>query len=186
MTSLFGRSWWGLALRGLLSILFGIALFVRPDLGLLALIVLVGAYFLVDGVLALFNAFRVQAGHRRWWALLLEGLLGIAVGLITLVWPGVTATTLIYLIAAWAIVTGVLEIISAIRYAKEMENEWLLVVAGIASVVFGIFMAINPGAGITAVMWVIGAYAILFGALLIVAGLRARSYADDTPVTRTA
>jgi uncharacterized membrane protein HdeD (DUF308 family) len=180
MTTLFGRSWWGLVLRGLLSILFGIALFVWPDASVLALVALFGAFFLVDGILALVNAFRVRAGHERWWALLLEGLMGIAIGIVTLLWPDVTTVALLYLIAAWAIVTGIFEIIGAIRFADVIDNEWLLALSGLASIVFGVLMAIWPAAGATAVVWVIGGYAIVFGILMLIAGLRARSYADRT------
>src|SRR5687767_2432429 len=104
-----GQTWWGLALRGLLSILFGIALFVWPGISLLALITLFAAFAFVDGVLALVSAFRVRAGHTRWWALLLEGIVGIAVGVLALIWPGLTATALVYVIAAWAVVTGIFE-----------------------------------------------------------------------------
>jgi uncharacterized membrane protein HdeD (DUF308 family) len=185
MTTLFGRSWWGLVLRGMLSILFGIALFVWPQAGILAAVALFGAFFLVDGILALINAFRVKPGHERWWALLLEGLVGIAIGVIALIWPPVTAIALLYLIAAWAIVTGIFEIISAIRFADVIDNEWLLALSGLASIVFGVLMAIWPDAGATALMWVIGAYAIVFGVLLLIAGLRARSAADQ-PKTQIA
>jgi uncharacterized membrane protein HdeD (DUF308 family) len=178
MTSIFGRTWWGLVLRGLLSILFGIAVFVWPGASLMALIALFGAFFFVDGVLALVNAFRVRAGHERWWALLLEGLVGIAIGLITLFWPDITTVALLYLIAAWAIVTGVLQIIGAIRFADVIDNEWLLALGGIASIVFGVLMAVWPAAGAAALLWVIGAYAIVFGVLMVIAGLRARTTTD--------
>jgi uncharacterized membrane protein HdeD (DUF308 family) len=185
MTSIFGRTWWGLVLRGLLSILFGIAVFVWPGATILALIALFGAFFLVDGILALVNAFRVRAGHERWWALLLEGLVGIAIGLITLFMPDVTTVALLYLIAAWAIVTGILQIIGAIRFADVIDNEWLLALGGLASVVFGVLMAIWPTAGATALLWLIGAYAIVFGILMVIAGLRARA-ATDTPTMQPA
>jgi uncharacterized membrane protein HdeD (DUF308 family) len=180
MRSMFGRSWWGLVLRGLLSIIFGIAVFVMPNTSLLALITLFGAFAFVDGVLALINAFKTGTGNKRFWALLLEGLVGIAIGIITLVNPSLTAVSLLYVIAAWAVITGVLEIITAIRYADEMEHEWLLGLGGLISVILGVMLALNPAAGIMAVLWMIGAYAIVFGALLIVAGLRARGAADTT------
>jgi uncharacterized membrane protein HdeD (DUF308 family) len=186
MTSIFGRTWWGLVLRGLLSILFGIAVFVWPGASLMALIALFGAFFFVDGLLALVNAFRVRAGHERWWALLLEGLVGIAIGLITLFMPDVTTVALLYLIAAWAIVTGILQIIGAIRFADVIDNEWLLALGGLASIVFGVLMAIWPAAGATAVLWVIAAYAIVFGILMVIAGLHARSTTDTTTAPRPA
>lgn len=183
MATIFGRTWWGLALRGLLSILFGIAVFVWPMASLLALVTLFGAFALVDGVLALINAFRVRTTHPRWWVMLLEGLVGIAVGVLTFIWPGLTAVALLYMIAAWAIVTGVLEIVTAIRFAETIDNEWLLALAGLASIVLGVLLAINPGAGITAVLWMIGAYAIVFGILLLVAAVRAYRHSSDTTPT---
>src|SRR5688572_7928315 len=186
MISIFGRTWWGLVLRGLLSILFGIAVFVWPGASLMALIALFGAFFFVDGLLALVNAFRVRAGHERWWALLLEGLVGVAIGLITLFMPGITTVALLYLIAAWAIVTGIFQIIGAVRFADVIDNEWLLALGGLASIIFGVLMAIWPAAGATALLWLIAAYAIVFGILLVIAGLRARTSADTTIAPRPA
>jgi len=185
MASMYADTWWGLALRGLLAILFGIAVFVWPGISLLALVTLIGAYFLVDGIFALIHAFRIKAGHSRWWALLLEGLLGIAVGIMTFIWPGATTIAMLYLIAAWAIITGVLEIVAAIRYADEMEHEWLMGLAGLASVLFGLAVAVFPAAGLLAILWLIGAYAIVFGILMLIAGLRARGHAT-TPTMRPA
>jgi uncharacterized membrane protein HdeD (DUF308 family) len=186
MTTIFGRTWWGLVLRGLLSILFGIAVFAWPGASLLALVALFGAFFFVDGILAIVNAFRVRAGHERWWALLLEGLAGIAIGLITLFMPGLTTVALLYLIAAWAIVTGVFQIIGAIRFANVIDHEGLLALGGLASIVFGVLMAIWPAAGATALLWLIAAYAVVFGILLVIAGLRARAANDTITAPRPA
>lgn len=180
MRSIFGNSWWGLVLRGLLSIVFGIAIFVMPNTSLLALISLFGAFAFVDGVLALIGAFKNRTGNKRFWAMLLEGLAGIAIGVITLINPNLTAVSLLYVIATWAVITGVLEIITAIRFADEMDNEWLLGLGGVISVILGILLALNPVSGILAVLWMIGAYAIVFGALMIVAGLRARGTATTS------
>jgi uncharacterized membrane protein HdeD (DUF308 family) len=186
MVSLFGRTWGGMVLRGILSILFGIAIFAMPNIALQSLVLVFGAFAFADGVVALINAFRMKAGHDRWWALLLEGLVGIAVGILTLVQPGITALALLYMIAAWAIVTGLLEIVAGIRYRAEMEHEWMLILAGILSVIFGVLLIVNPGAGIQAVLWIIGAYAIAFGVLMAAAGLRARARTDTRTTAPTA
>jgi uncharacterized membrane protein HdeD (DUF308 family) len=134
----------------------------------------VGAYAFVDGVLAVLAALRLHGdvGSERWWALLVEGLAGVAAGVLTFIWPSITALVLLYLIAAWAVVTGAFEILTAIRLRKEIANEWLLVLAGVASVAFGVLLAIQPGAGAVAVVWLIEAYAVVFGLLLLALAFR--------------
>ena len=171
------RNWWALVLRGLFAVLFGITAFAWPGITLGALVLLYGAYSLVDGVFAVAAALVGRPRGMPWWALLLEGLAGIAVGIMTFAWPGITALVLLYLIAAWAIVTGVFEIVAAIRLRKEIRGEWMLALSGVLSVLFGIALVVNPGAGALAVVWLIGAYAITFGILLITLGFRLRSFA---------
>jgi uncharacterized membrane protein HdeD (DUF308 family) len=172
------RNWWALALRGLFAVLFGLAVFIWPGLTLLALVALFAAYALVDGVFSLVAAVRAAGRQARWWPLLLEGVLGIAAGVVTFLWPNITALALLYLIAAWAIVTGVFEIVAAVRLRREIEGELLLGLAGLASVIFGILLILFPGAGALAVLWLIGAYAIGFGILLIFLGFRLRGMRD--------
>jgi uncharacterized membrane protein HdeD (DUF308 family) len=171
------RSWWALALRGVFAILFGILAFVWPGLTVEVLVLLWGAYALVDGVFALA---AVAAGYGRagqWWALLLEGFVGIVVGLLTFVWPGITAVALVYVIASWAIATGIFEIVAAIRLRKYIRGEWLLALSGILSVLLGLGLFIAPGAGaLVLVLW-IGAYAIVFGVLLLALAFQLRSMA---------
>ncbi len=167
------RYWWAVALRGLAAVLFGIAAFVWPGITLAALVLLFGAYALVDGIFSLLHAFGPETGFR--WPFALGGLAGIAAGITTLVWPGITAIVLLYLIAAWAVVTGILEIVEAVRLRKVIENEWLLGLGGLASVLFGGILAFVPGAGALAMIWLIGAYAVVFGVLLIALGFRLRS-----------
>jgi uncharacterized membrane protein HdeD (DUF308 family) len=161
--------WWVLALRGTLALLFGIMAFAWPGVTLAVLVLLYGGYALADGVFA-----SIAGVKTRTWSLLLVGLLGIAAGVITFLWPGVTAIVLLYIIAFWAIFLGVFEIVTAIKLRKELENEWLLIVGGIGSMLLGMLLLFNPGAGALSVVWMIGAFAILFGILLLVLGFRLR------------
>jgi uncharacterized membrane protein HdeD (DUF308 family) len=167
---LSSRHWWVFALRGVAAILFGVLAFVWPGVTLTVLVLLWGAYALVDGVLSLISAFRVENDHR--WGLLLEGIVGIGAGLVTFFLPGLTALVLLYIIAVWALITGVLELVAAVRLRKVIHNEWWLVLGGIASVVFGLVLLAAPGAGALAVIWLIAAYAIVFGVLMIGLALR--------------
>jgi uncharacterized membrane protein HdeD (DUF308 family) len=167
------RNWWAVSLRGLAGILFGIITFFAPGISLAALVLLFGAYAFADGVLAIVSAVR-RRGADRWWLLLLEGLIGIAAGVLTLLWPGITALALLYLIAAWALVTGAFEIAAAIRLRKAITGEWLLALSGIFSIALGVLLVLFPGPGALAVVIWIGAYAFVFGALLFALGLRLR------------
>jgi uncharacterized membrane protein HdeD (DUF308 family) len=170
------RNWWVVLLRGLAGILFGVLTFVWPELSFAALVLLFGAYAFADGVLALITAVR-QRGNDRWWLLVLHGVLGMAIGIATVLWPGITALALLYLIAAWALVTGVLEIAAAIRLRKVITGEWLLALAGIASVALGILLVLFPGPGAFALVIWIGAYALVAGVLLVMLAIRLRSWA---------
>ena len=169
------RNWWVVLLRGLAGIGFGIITFMAPAISLAAVVLLWGAYAFADGVLALVSAIRRRGESDRWWLFLVEGLVGIAAGVLTLIWPGITAIALLYLIAAWALVTGVLEIAAAIRLRKVIAHEWLLALGGIASLGFGILLVLFPGAGALAVVLWIGAYALVFGTLLAALAFRLRS-----------
>ena len=168
--------WWAFALRGMAAVIFGILALLWPDLTLGVLVLLWGAYALADGILALAGAFRTPQDHRL--PLVVEGVVGIAAGLAALFWPGLTAFVLLYTIAAWAFLTGALEVESAMRLRKVIENEWWLGLSGIASVLFGVALVIapGPGAGALALIWLIGVYAIAFGALLIALAFRLRGY----------
>ena len=170
------RNWWVLALRGLLGVLFGLAAFVWPGLTLAALVLLYGAYALVDGVFAVFTALAYAGKTERWWVVLLQGIIGIAAGLVTFAWPSITALALIYLIAAWAIVTGVLEIAAAVRLRKEISAEWMLGLSGALSVLLGLLIMARPGAGALAFVWLLASYAIVYGVLLIALAFRLRTY----------
>jgi uncharacterized membrane protein HdeD (DUF308 family) len=169
------RNWWVVLLRGLVGILFGILTFFQPGISLAALVLVFGAYAFVDGILTLVSAIRRRSTTDRWGLLVLEGIAGILVGIATLFLPGVTALVLLYLIAAWALVTGILEIAAAIRLRKVIRNEWLLALSGIASIILGVVLIVWPGPGALAVVLFIGAYAFVFGALLVGLSLRLRS-----------
>ncbi len=174
MEAMLARNWWVLVLRGVLAVLFGLAAFFWPGLTALVLVSLFGAYALIDGIFAVVAGIQQYGKHERWWAVLLEGIVGILIGLLTFFWPGVTALGLLYFIAAWALVTGVFEIVAAIRLRREIEGEWLLGLSGVASVLFGLLLVIFPSAGVLSVIWIIGAYALLFGVIMIILGLRMR------------
>ena len=168
------RNWWVVLLRGLAGIIFGLVTFLAPDISLTVLVLVFGAYALVDGVLAIVSAIRWRAEVDRWWVLLLEGLAGVAAGIVTFVWPGISALALLYVIAAWALVTGVLEIAAAIRLRKIITGEWLLALIGVASVALGIMLALFPGPGALALVIWIGAIAT--GVLLVVLAFCLRSW----------
>lgn len=173
------RNWWAAVLRGIAAILFGILALIWPGLTVLALVWLFGAYVLVDGIFALGAALfagRRTAGRRGW--LVVEGIAGIIVGILTFAWPGVTTLVLLWLVAAWALVTGVLEIAAAIMLRREVGGEWFLAISGVLSVLFGILLAVWPATGALALVVIIGAYAIAFGAVLVVLGLRMRRLRD--------
>lgn len=169
------RNWWAVALRGVLAILYGVMAFVLPGLTLEILVLFFGAYMLVDGVFTMFAAFTDRSGHESWWVLLLEGLVGVAAGMITVFRPGLATIVLVYMISFWAIVTGVLEIVAAIQLRKEIQGELLLLLSGVLSLVLGIFLLV-PGVGELTVAWIIGWYAILFGAMLLGLGFRLRKH----------
>ena len=169
------KNWWLLLLRGIAGITFGLLTFVWPGMTLLTLVLFYGAFALTDGVLAIAAAVMGGAPAPRWW-LGIIGLLGIGVGILTFAWPGVTALVLLFLIAGWAIATGILQIVGAIRLRKEIDNEWLLIAGGVLSVLFGLILVAQPGTGALALLYVIGFYAILNGILLVGLSLRLRKH----------
>ena len=167
--------WWALAIRGAIAIIFGLAALLRPGIALEALILLFGAYALVDGVFAIVGVFGGTRGGTPRWLLLVEGIAGILAGIIAFVLPGVTAIVFLYLIAAWAVITGVSEIATAIRLRQEIRGEWALIIGGAFSVLFGVILAVvGPLAGLLSLIWLIGIYAMIFGILLLITAFQVR------------
>ena len=171
------KNWWLLLLRGIAGILFGVLAFIWPGITLLTLIIFYGAYALLDGIFAIAAAIRGGDMQSRWW-LILIGVLGIAAGFLTFLWPGLTALVLTSFIGAWSLIHGIFEIVGAIKIRKEIDNEWWLILSGALSVLFGLALLIMPGAGALALVWIIGIYSIIFGGLLVGFALRLKKHSE--------
>jgi uncharacterized membrane protein HdeD (DUF308 family) len=169
------KHWWQVAVRGLIALIFGIMLLAWPGVSLFIFAILFGAFAFVDGIFTLVAAVNYKAGAgRRTW-LFVRGILGIIVGIITFFWPAITMLALVLLIGAWALVAGIMELNFAFRAVKETGAKWLFAVSGILSIILGILLLVSPIAAAIAVIWAIGAYAIIVGIVLIVLGFRLRS-----------
>ena len=175
--AILSRFWWMTLLRGVIAILFGILIFAQPAISLVSLVFVFGAYTLMDGAACVATAIGGRKEHEGWWVLLLAGLAGIGVGLLTFFNPGLTALALLFYIAIWSIATGLLQVVAAVRLRKEIEGEFWMGLGGLATIAFGLLLVARPGAGALAVLWLIGAYAIAFGVILIALGARARGFA---------
>lgn len=176
MIDVLARNWWAIAIRGVAAVLFGLCAFFIPGAALWALVVLFGAYCLIDGAFAIIAAVRAAQAHERWVQLLLVGVVGIAIGAVTWFAPGLTALGLLYVIAAWAVVTGAFELIAAFQLRRHLPGELWWILAGLSSIVFGLLLIWDPGTGALAVLWLIGAYAIAFGIFLLGVAFRLRAY----------
>jgi uncharacterized membrane protein HdeD (DUF308 family) len=175
MENFFARSWWVLALRGAFGILFGVLALMWPQLTLLTLIALFAAYALLNGIAAVAGAIRNRQKDDDWWVMLLLGIVSVGAGVAALVNPGATALLLVLLIGANALVTGVLDIVAAIRLRKTIEGEWMMALSGLASIAFGAIVFFAPAAGALATVWLISLYAFVSGVLLLVVAFRARA-----------
>ncbi len=171
------KNWGWIALRGVAAVIFGVLAFAWPGATVFVLVLFFGAYALVEGIFALITAFRVRDRGKPMWTFVAIGILGIAAGIVTFLWPGITALTLIVFIAVWAFFMGIFQIVAAVRLRKEIEHEWLLGLSGVLSVIFGAVMMARPVEGLFAVVWVIAAYSIVFGILLIVLAFRLKNRA---------
>jgi len=174
MGEILQRSWWFVLIRGLAALVFGLLSFANPAVSLATLVLFAGCYLLVDGAIGVWLGLSSRKRNDDWWVLLLWGLAGIAAGLLTFSAPGLTALALLFYIAAWAVVTGVLQIIAAVRLRKEISGEWLMGLAGVLSVGFGLFLMARPGEGALAVVLVIASYALVLGLILLVLAFKLR------------
>ena len=166
--------WWAILLRGVAAILFGLTALAAPGVTLAVLVLVFGAYALVDGMGAIVLGIKEYGDQQHWWATLVGGIVGVAAGLMTFLTPGMTAVALLLLIAFWAIVRGIFDIAAAVRLRHAIEGEWLLALSGALSVAFGVVMMLFPGAGaLTVILW-IGAYAIALGMTLVALSFRVR------------
>jgi uncharacterized membrane protein HdeD (DUF308 family) len=181
LTNVLTRNWGWVALRGVVALLFGLLTLFNPAIALATLVLLFGAYAFADGIFMVVGGIANRRGEPRWVALLIGGLAGIAAGLVTFFWPGLTAAALLAVIAAWAILIGVAEIVAAVRLRKVMTGEWALGLAGLVAVVFGVLMLAYPAAGALAMVLWIGGYAVLAGVLLMALAFQLRNWGRHHP-----
>ena len=179
MFAVLTKNWWVFALRGLLAILFGVLALIWPEITILSLVILFGVFVLLEGILNLVIGIASSGTNQRWWLALLEGLVGVGIALLTFFWPNVTAVALLYFIAAWALISGVMEIFTAIRVRKMIDNEWAMILNGILSIVFGILLFVFPGESAISLIWLIGIFAIVIGILLFVLAFRLRQHRHE-------
>lgn len=173
---LLARNWWLFLLRGILALIFGVAALYVPQTAFLTLVLVFGVFALVDGIFTLISAFTSNAKSENWWWLILEGVFGVLIGVLTLVQPAAMGQAWLILIAAWAIVTGIFEIVTAVRLRKVIEGEFWLILGGLVSVAFGLLVAFFPQSGASAIGFIIGIYAILFGLFFVMLALRLRKF----------
>jgi uncharacterized membrane protein HdeD (DUF308 family) len=165
MLTSIAQNWWIFLIRGICAVLFGILAFAMPGITLTSLVIVFAIYAIMDGVGAIAVGASGGASGERWWQMIVVGIISLIAGVLTFAWPGVTAVALLACIAVWAIVRGIVEIYAAIRLRALIDNEFLLILGGLCSILFGVIMIARPGAGALAVLWIIGVYAIIFGVL---------------------
>jgi len=169
--------WGWVVFRGVIGVLFGLIAFARPGAMAFSMVLVFGCYAFVGGIATVIAAARSGRAGESWGALLVEGLLGIAIGVVAVLWPASTALAFVWALGVWAIASGILEIVSAVRLRKLISHEWMLAIGGALSIAFGLLMFYRPVAGGLAVVWWLGAYALMFGVMMIVLGFRLRRVA---------
>jgi uncharacterized membrane protein HdeD (DUF308 family) len=181
VVNVIARNWWALLIRGIVAIIFGILAFIWPGATILAIGILFGAYAFVDGIFAIIATVRAAEAGERWWPFLIEGIVGIVIAAITFYDIRITLLALYLTIAAWAVITGIFELVAAVQLRKAIANEFWLILGGIASIAFGVLMVIFPLIGALALIWLIGTYAIIFGIIMIAFSFRLRSHIQQPP-----
>jgi uncharacterized membrane protein HdeD (DUF308 family) len=166
-----------LIVRGIIGLIVGLVAIVWPGITIAMLVAIFAAYAILDGITNLVLGFTRTATHGRSWAQVVQGLIGLIAGVLAFVWPVVTAFALVIFIGAWAVATGALEIVAAIRLRRQIKGEWLLALSGVLSLLFGLTVIAFPGAGAVGIAWVLGVYAAAAGIVLITLGVRLRSFA---------
>lgn len=179
MLEKISRNWWMFALRGLVAVIFGVLALVWHDQVLQALVLVFGAFALANGIVTLFTGLSSAPYFSRWWALALEGTAGIICGLMGIFMPGITTQALLLLIATWALFTGISEIVVAISFRRVLKDEWMLVLGGVLSIVFGALLVMYPAAGAVSLTWMIGLFAIVLGSSEMVFAFRLNSLRHD-------
>jgi len=185
MSGVLAQNWWLILLRGVLAIIIGVIAFAAPVATMLSLVLLFSAYMLVDGVFAIVAAVRAARARERWGLLVLEGVVSIATGVLAFLWPGITVIAYVLLIAAWAVVTGALMLAAAFRLKLD-HGRWWLVLGGIASLIYGVLLAIAPLIGAIVLTWWFGAYALVFGVFMLILAFRLRAHREDAADVRVA
>ena len=185
MLAELSKVWWAFLVRGLAAILFGVLALVWPAATLAVLVILFGAFALVNGVFLVIKAIRSWKARDDRWLLLIEGLLGLGIGVMTFVSPAVTAIALLFYIAAWSLATGIIEIVSGIRLRKEISGEIWWILSGVVSIIFAVLLMLFPGAGVLGVLWLISTYAIIFGVLLVMLSFRLLSHRGHAKAPKT-
>lgn len=186
MTSDLARNWWVLLVRGLLAIGFGVLALINPVVTLGVLVLCFAAFAIVDGIFSIALSITARKQFPGWGWLLAAGIAGIVIGVLTFLWPGVTALLLLYWMLAWLVVTGIFQIVAGIRLRKEITGEFWVILGGVLSVLFGVFLMANPVVGALAVLWMIGFFALAFGLLMIFAAFRVRSFRGGPDPTASA
>jgi len=176
MLRIYGKYWWSFLVRGIMATLFGVVAIVLPGVTMEILAVLLAAFLIVDGLFSFIASFQVRRMQISWGPLLFEGVAGMALGLFTFIWPGLTVLAIVLVIGLWAMLTGVLEIIAGVKLRNEIQGEWLLVSSGVLSLLFSVILLTSPGVGAVAIAWMIGVYALVFGVSLIFLGIRLRKH----------